>query len=225
MVTRLLFGGFVAALGIQRLFELRLSRRNERLMRQRGGREHAPETYNWIVTLHAAWFASMLLEVFAGRRAPVLAGGAREFRPRLAVPAFVVFATGQALRLTAIRTLGWRWSTRIMTVPGALPVHRGIYRYLRHPNYLGVELEILAVPLLHSAYFTSAVFGVANALLLRDRIRREEQALHPSSVRVPDPTEGQGSQGLPVIFEICDLSYDSVSDLRRAQTTAPKYEG
>jgi methyltransferase len=56
-------------------------------------------------------------------------------------------------------------------------VRHGIYRYLRHPNYLGVQLEILAVPLLHSAYLTSLVFGVGNALLLRDRIRREEEAL------------------------------------------------
>ena len=168
MVTRLLFLGFVAALGVQRLFELRLSRRNERRMRQRGGREHAPETYRGIVTLHAAWFASMLLEVFAGRR---------KFHPRLAALAFSLFSVGQVLRLTAIRTLGWRWSTRVMTVPGTLPVRHGIYRYIRHPNYLGVELEILAVPLLHSAYLTSAVFGIANLLLLRDRIRREEQAL------------------------------------------------
>ena len=177
MVTRLLFAGFVAGLVLQRLFELRLSRHNELRMRQRGGREHAPETYRWIVTLHAAWFAAMLLEVFAGRRTPALAGGAREFHPRLAALAFSLFATGQALRLTAIRTLGWRWSTRIMTVPGASPVQHGIYRYMRHPNYLGVELEIVSAPLVHSAYLTSAVFGVANALLLRDRIRREEEAL------------------------------------------------
>lgn len=168
--TRLLFLGFVGALGVQRLFELRLSRRNERQMRQRGGREHTPETYRRIVTLHAVWFAAMLLEVFAG---------GRKFHPRLAVPAFGMFAAGQALRLTAIRTLGWRWSTRVMTVPGpaGVPVQHGIYRYIRHPNYLGVELEILAAPLVHSAYLTSAVFGVANALLLRDRIRREEEAL------------------------------------------------
>jgi len=170
VVTRRLFAGFVAGVGLQRLFELRLSQYNEQRMRQRGGREHTPETYRWIVTLHAAWFAAMLLEVFGGRRG---------FHPRLAGPAFGLFAAGQALRLTAIRTLGWRWSTRVMTVPGpaGIPVRRGIYRYLRHPNYLGVQLEILAVPLLHSAYLTSAVFGVANALLLRDRIRREEQAL------------------------------------------------
>jgi len=139
-------------------------------MRQCGGREHAPETYRWIVALHAAWFAAMLVEVFAVRR---------KFRPRLTALAFGVFAAGQVLRLTAIRTLGWRWSTRVMTVPGptGARVQHGIYQYIRHPNYLGVELEILAAPLIHSAYLTSTVFGVANLLLLRDRIRREEQAL------------------------------------------------
>ena len=174
MVNRRLFAGFVAALGLQRLFELSLSRRNEEWMRRRGGREHAPETYRWIIALHAAWFATMLLEVFAGRRT---------FRPRLAALAFGLFAAGQALRLTAIRTLGWRWSTRIMTVPGpeGAPVRHGIYRYIRHPNYLGVELEILGAPLVHSAYLTSAVFGIANALLLRDRMRREERALEEES--------------------------------------------
>jgi len=171
--TRQLFLGFVAALGVQRLFELRLSQRNERRILLNGGREHAPETYPWIVTLHAAWFAAMLLEVFAGKR---------KFQPRLALPAFSVFAAGQALRLIAIRTLGWRWSTRVMTVPGpeGAPVQHGIYRYIRHPNYLGVELEIISVPLMHSAYITSILFGVANVLLLRDRIRREEQALDAS---------------------------------------------
>lgn len=175
MVTRLLFAGFVAALGLQRLFELRLSRRNERRILLNGGREHAPETYRWIVTLHAAWFAAMLLEVFAGRRT---------FRPRLAALAFSLFAAGQALRLAAIRTLGWRWSTRVISVPGhpGALVQHGIYRHIRHPNYLGVQLEILSAPLVHSAYLTSAVFGVANALLLRDRIHREEQALDTYSI-------------------------------------------
>jgi methyltransferase len=168
VVKRLLFAGFIAALGIQRLLELRLSKRNEQRMRQRGGREHTPETYRWIVLLHAAWFAAMLLEVFAGKR---------KFRPWLTAPALSLFAIGQVLRFTAIRTLSGRWSTRVMTVPNEPPVQNGIYRYIRHPNYLGVELEILSAPLVHSAYVTSAVFGLANALLLRDRIRREEQAL------------------------------------------------
>ena len=168
MVTRGLFTAFVVALGVQRLFELRLSQRNERRMRQRGGREHTPETYRWIVALHAAWFAAMLLEVHAC---------GRKFHSRLAALAFGLFTAGQLLRLTAIRTLGWRWSTRVITVPGTLPVQHGIYRYIRHPNYLGVELEILAAPLLHSAYLTSLLFGSANALLLRARIRHENRAL------------------------------------------------
>ena len=179
MVTRWLFAGFIAALGLQRLFELRLSRRNERRILLNGGREHAPGTYRWIVTLHAAWFAAMLLEVFAGRR---------KFHPALATMALSLFAAGQALRLTAIRTLGWRWSTRVMTVPGGALVHHGIYRYLRHPNYLGVELELVSAPLLHSAYITSTVFGIANTLLLRDRIRREEQALEEAQQQVTSQT-------------------------------------
>ncbi len=116
----------------------------------------------------------MLVEVFAHRRAP---NSVRQLHPWLTALAVSLFATGQALRLTAIRTLGWRWSTRIMTVPGAAQVQHGIYCYLNHPNYFGVALEIISAPLLHSAYFTSTIFGIANALLLRDRIRREEQAL------------------------------------------------
>ena len=166
------FAGFVAALAAQRLFELRLSRRNEQLIRQHGGQEHAPETYPWIVALHTAWLGSMLLEVFLGKR---------KFHPRLAKWALTVFALGQALRFTAIRTLGWRWSTRILIVPDVPPVRQGIYRYLRHPNYLGVQLEIFSAPLVHSAYLTSTVFSLANLWLLKDRIRREEQALEDAT--------------------------------------------
>jgi methyltransferase len=173
VVTRLLFAGFVAALGLQRLFELRLSKRNERRIRLHGGREHAPETYRWIVFLHTIWLAAMLLEVLVRRP---------KFRPRLAALALGVFATGQALRLTAIRTLGWRWSTRIMTVPGEALVRHGLYRHVRHPNYLGVELEMLFAPLIHSAWLTSVTIGAANLFLLRDRIQREEQALEDDNV-------------------------------------------
>lgn len=189
MVKRLLFAGFVLAVGLQRLFELRLSRRNEQRIIQSGGREHAPETYRWIVALHTAWLGAMLLEVFA--RTP-------KFRPRLAATAMGVFAAGQALRLVAIRTLDWRWSTRIMTVPGKAPVQHGIYRHIRHPNYLGVELEIVAAPLVHSAYLTSAVFGAANLLLLRDRIRREEQALEEDNrYRDAFPVKGKITRSIP----------------------------
>jgi methyltransferase len=84
---------------------------------------------------------------------------------------------GQSLRYAAILSLQWRWTVKIMTLPGLPLVRRGIYRYLRHPNYLGVVLEILAVPLLHTAYLTAILFSLANGLLLSVRIKTEDQAL------------------------------------------------
>ena len=85
---------------------------------------------------------------------------------------------GQGLRYAAIHTLGERWTVRVMTLPGAAPVTHGIYHFIRHPNYLGVMLEIAAVPLIHSAYLTAITFSIANGLLLAWRIRTEEAALN-----------------------------------------------
>ncbi len=83
----------------------------------------------------------------------------------------------QALRYWAIATLGWRWNTRIVVVPGTAPVTAGPYRWVRHPNYVAVIAEMIALPLVHGAWLTALVFSVGNALLLRVRIRAEEQAL------------------------------------------------
>lgn len=168
MVTRWLFTGLLALLGVQRLAEMRLSRRNEDRILAQGGREHAAEHFRTMKVLHAAWFAAILGEVF---------GLKRPFQPGLALVAALLSLVGQSLRYAAIRNLGERWTVNVMTLPGEPPVQTGIYRYLRHPNYLGVILELLAVPLLHSAYLTSAVFSLANAWLLSVRIAAEEQAL------------------------------------------------
>jgi len=118
--------------------------------------------------LHGSWFFATLLEIIFLRRRP---------RPPLVVIAALVFTIGQSLRYAAIRTLAERWTARVVTVPGARPVSRGIYCHVRHPNYLGVALEIAAFPLLHSAGWTALVYSVANLLLLRARIHAEEQAL------------------------------------------------
>ncbi len=118
--------------------------------------------------LHAGWFIAMLAEVY-GLRRPFISG------PSL--PALVIFAAGQTLRYAAVVSLKWRWTITLMTVPNGPLVENSIDRYLRHPNYLGVTLEILAVPLLHSAYLTAIVFSVADLLLLRARIRAEDRAL------------------------------------------------
>lgn len=155
-------------LAIQRLLEVRVSQRHAAWLLQRGGREHAPHQYQIMKVLHSSWFVAMLLEIILLRR--------RLQRP-LAMGAGLLFAVGQGLRYAAIRTLGRRWTARVVTVPGAPPVTRGIYRYVRHPNYLGVILEIAAAPLVHGAYWTAFLYSVANFFLLRARIRVEEEAL------------------------------------------------
>ncbi len=83
----------------------------------------------------------------------------------------------QALRYWAISTLGERWNTRIIFVPGATPVTAGPYRYIRHPNYVAVILEFIFLPLIHGGYLTAVAFSLGNAALLYVRIRAEEQAL------------------------------------------------
>ncbi len=168
MVARWLFTGFVLLLALQRLYELRLSRRNEAIIRSRGGREYAAWQVQAMKLLHAGWFIAMLVEVYVLRR---------PFVPVLSGLALVAFLLGQGLRYAALLTLKWRWTVRVMTIPGLPPMRQGIYRYIRHPNYLGVILEVLSVPLLHSAYITAIVFSMANLLLLSARVRVEDRAL------------------------------------------------
>jgi methyltransferase len=95
----------------------------------------------------------------------------------LGLPMLALFAAGMALRYWAIRTLGARWSTRIVFVPGEPLVETGPYRLLRHPNYLGVVLELAALPLVHTAWVTSLLASAANGLVLRQRIEAEVAAL------------------------------------------------
>lgn len=171
-MTNILFTVLLLLLALQRLFELRLSRRNEARILARGGREHFPGHLRVMKLLHAGWFIAMFAEVFFLER---------PFIPLLAMVALILFIIGQVLRYAAIRTLDWQWTVRIMTIPGVEPVHHGIYRYMRHPNYLGVILEILAVPLLHTAFLTAIIFSIANSFLLTVRIPFEEKALDENS--------------------------------------------
>lgn len=172
MVTRKIFVVVVALLALQRLLELRLSRRNEKRIAAQGGQEFFPAQIQVMKVLHTAWFGSMLYEVIMLKR---------PFLPLLSSLSTVVLAAGQVLRYTAIRTLGERWTVNVMCIPGAALVQKGIYRWIRHPNYLGVALEIAAVPLLHGAYLTAAIFSTLNALVLSWRIRSEEKVLNENN--------------------------------------------
>lgn len=168
MVTRWLFTALVLAVLMQRILEARVSRRNARRLLAAGGRESARGQFRAMLVLHPAWIAAMLVEVWVLERQPIA---------WVAALGFIAFLAGQSLRLLAIRTLGPRWSARIITMPSAQPVTGGIYRYLRHPNYLGVVLEIAGLPLVHGAWLTAIVASLANALVLLFRIPAEEAAL------------------------------------------------
>lgn len=162
------YSALVGLVAVQRLVELRLARRNTRRLLAQGGIEHGRGHYPWMVVLHTAFLGSCLAEVWLLRR---------PFVPALGIAAIGVLAVATGLRYWAIRTLGERWTTRVIVLPAVELARHGPYRYLRHPNYLAVVLEIAALPLVHTAWMTALLFSAANALLLRRRIAVEEAAL------------------------------------------------
>lgn len=157
----------VALVAAQRLCELVLARRNERRVRARGAVERGRGHYPFIVVLHVLWLVSTLVEGLL--RGP-------DFPTLWPLP-LALFLLVQPLRYWAIFSLGENWNTKILIVPDAKPVRRGPYRYLNHPNYVAVVVEILAFPLVFGAWVTAIVFTVLNAALLSVRIREENRAL------------------------------------------------
>ena len=162
---------FVAA---QRCAELLYARANTRRALASGASEIAAHQYPWIVALHAAWLAAMLL-----------------FIPRSAEPNFWwlgAYAALQLARIWSIASLGPYWTTRIITFPGRPLVARGPYRYLRHPNYAIVACEIAIVPLVFGAWQIAALFTVLDAIALTARIRAENPVLEARRrASSPDP--------------------------------------
>lgn len=158
----------ISVLILQRIFELVLSKRNERRLRAQGAIESGKSHYPVIVALHVAFFISLVVEVIALDRT-----SARWWW----VP-FAFFLIAQILRYWSIATLGRRWNTRILVLPGAAPITIGPYRYFRHPNYVAVAIELLSIPLIFQAYFTAIVFTLLNAIVMAVRITAEERALH-----------------------------------------------
>jgi len=152
----------------ERLAELVVSRRNAAWSMGRGGREYGARHYPPMVALHTALLAGALLEVALAHRPFVAA---------LGWPMLVLVLASQALRWWCITTLGPRWNTRVIVVAGLPLVTGGPYRLLRHPNYVAVATEGVALPLVHTAWVTALVFTVLNAALLRVRIRTEDAAL------------------------------------------------
>ena len=168
MTTLTAFVVLVLLVGVERLAELVVSKRNAAWSLSRGGVETGRGHYPFMVVLHTGFLVAMLVE--AVLRRPTVPGA-------LAWSMLAVVLAAQGLRWWCIATLGPRWNTRVIIVPGLAPVRSGPYRFLSHPNYVAVVVEGVALPLVHAAWITAVVFTVLNAGLLAVRIRAEDTAL------------------------------------------------
>lgn len=168
MVSQVWYTVLVALVAVERLAELVVAKRNLAWSLARGGRETGFGHYPFMVVLHTGLLAGCLLEVWLADR---------PFSPALGWPMLTLVVAAQALRWWCIRVLGRQWNTRIVVVPGLPLVTGGPYRLFSHPNYVAVVVEGFALPLVHGAWVTAAVFTVLNAGLLAVRIRAENHAL------------------------------------------------
>lgn len=160
----------IAVVAVQRTAELVFVARNTRRLLRAGGVEVGRADYPLVVALHAAWLTGLAI---LGHAQPVHVG------------LLAVFIVVEAGRAWIILTLGRRWTTRIIVVPGETLVRRGPYRLMRHPNYVVVALEIALVPLILGMPVFAAVFSLLNAAVLVRRIRTENEALAAAQIQVP----------------------------------------
>jgi methyltransferase len=158
----------VVAVGVERLAELVVATRNARWAFAHGGVESGRGHYPAMAAMHTAFLVACIAEV---------AVADRPFLPWLGWPMLALVVASQALRWWCVATLGHQWNTRVIVVPGLPLVSAGPYRWLRHPNYVAVVVEVAALPLVHTAWVTALVFTLANAAVLAVRIPVEERAL------------------------------------------------
>jgi methyltransferase len=154
----------LALVTVQRGGELIFGRANEKALRAKGAIEVGAAHYPLIVGLHAAWLAWLWLE---------------GWNRKLIIPWLLLFLAAQAGRVWVLGTLGRRWTTRVLYLPGETLIRRGPFRILPHPNYAVVALEMPLLPLAFGLWGAAIVFGALNGAMLLWRIRTEERALKP----------------------------------------------
>jgi methyltransferase len=150
---------------LQRLSELVIARRNTAGLIAQGAVEHGASHYPVMVLLHASWLAGLW---WFGWNASII------------WPFMLIYIALQAFRIWILATLGSRWTTRILTLPHETLVAKGPYKYIRHPNYLLVLLEVPLLPLAFGLPWFAALYGALNIAMLGWRIRIEDQALKPA---------------------------------------------
>jgi methyltransferase len=167
-ISVIAFLALLVAVALLRLVELRISKRHQRDMVGRGATKVDEPRFRWMVALHTAVLIGSAVEVVFLHR---------PFIPALAAAMFVIFLAANAVRWWVIRTLGDHWNVQIVDSTRLGVVTSGPFRFVRHPNYAAVFAEMMALPLIHTAWITALVGTVAHIVVLSQRLSTEEQVL------------------------------------------------
>src|SRR5947208_10728070 len=167
-LSRYLYLALLAAVGVLRLVELRISHKHQERMLTQGAVRVPEPHFKWMVVVHTGVLVGAALEVVLLRR---------PFLPLLGGAMFVVFLASNLMRFWVVRTLGDLWSVQVMDSTRIGVVTTGPFRLVRHPNYTGVILEMISLPLIHTAWITAIVTSLAYSFVLSTRIRAEESVL------------------------------------------------
>ena len=183
------FLALLLAVAALRIVELRISRRHQQEMMVRGATRIDEPKFRWMVLLHAAVLLGAACEVVFLKR---------PFLPWLAVPMFAIFLASNAVRWWGFRTLGEHWNVQVMDSTRLGVISSGPFRFVRHPNYAAVFAEMLALPLIHTAWITAAAGAFAHLGILAQRISTEERMLFSN----PDYRAAMGDKPrfLPGLF-------------------------
>ena len=159
---------FISFLLLQRLFELYIAKRNEKWMLARGAIEYGQVHYKWFVLMHILFFMSIITEVVF-----------HSFQQEIKISwiFFWLFIMMQLARVWCIGSLGRFWNTKIIVLQNVILIKKGPYRWVRHPNYIIVLIELFTIPFMFHAYFTAIIFPTLHIILLMIRIPEEEKAL------------------------------------------------
>lgn len=156
------------AVALLRIYELRISRRHQREMVRRGASKVADPRFRWMVLLHTCILLGAAAEVIFLHR---------PFYPVFAAVCFTIFLAANGVRWWVIRTLGEHWNVQVMNSTAMGVITTGPFRYVRHPNYAAVFVEMLVLPLIHCAWITAVAGSIAHVLVLSQRLSTEERVL------------------------------------------------
>lgn len=188
-ISVIAFLALLAAVGLLRIFELRVSKRHQQQMIAGGASKVTERGFGWIVFVHTALLIGAALEVVLLHR---------PFIPILSAVMLVIFLSANAVRLWVVLTMGKHWNVQIMNSTSLGVVTSGPFRFVRHPNYAAVFLEMLSLPLVHTAWITALLGSIAYMVTISQRIALEENVLFAN----PDYRAAMGGKPrfLPGLF-------------------------